>query len=50
MTLLILILLIVGLVCFIIAAINRWSPQVNLIALGLACWIATAIIPHLASK
>lgn len=50
MSLFILILLIVGFVCFVIAAFSLWSPKINLIALGLACWILTLILPHLASK
>lgn len=48
MDIFILLLLFVGLVCFIIAAVDRWAPsRVNLIALGLACWIATVLLPHL---
>lgn len=44
MSLLILILLIVGFVCFLVAAFNLVAARVNLVALGLACWILTAII------
>jgi hypothetical protein len=47
MDLIILLLLIAGLVCFIIAATNRWTARVNLIALGLAFWISTVILPLL---
>lgn len=38
------ILLIIGFVCFVIAAIGVPVGRVNLIAAGLACWILTAII------
>jgi len=50
MDLFILLLLFVALVCFIVAAIGRWSPKVNLIALGLACWVATLLLPHIAAR
>lgn len=43
MPLLILILLIAGFVCFLIATFNV-PVKVNLIAAGLACWILTAVI------
>ena len=32
-----------ALVCFILAAVNVASPRVNLIAAGLACWVAAAL-------
>jgi hypothetical protein len=32
-----------ALVCFVLAAINVTSPRANLIAIGLACWVATAL-------
>lgn len=44
---LILILLVVGLACFVLAAFGVLGGRVNLIALGLACWITTALLPHL---
>lgn len=44
---LIIIFLVVSLVCFVIAAIGVWAPRVNLVALGLAFWVATELLPHL---
>jgi hypothetical protein len=45
MELLVLLLLIAGFVCFLLAAFSFASPRrVNLIALGLACWILPAVI------
>ena len=41
----ILILLIAGLVCFLLAAFGATVPRINLTALGLAFWILTFIIP-----
>lgn len=41
-----LILLIAGLICFLLAAFGV-GGRVNLVALGLACWILTVLIPHL---
>ena len=41
-----LILLILGLVLFVLAGIGVSHPRLNLIGLGLAAWIATAIIAH----
>jgi hypothetical protein len=38
------ILLILGLVCFILATINIWT-RINLVALGLAFWILSQLIP-----
>jgi hypothetical protein len=35
--------LIIGFICFLLAAFGVPIPRVNLIALGLAFWIATAI-------
>jgi hypothetical protein len=43
MALLVLVLLILGLVAFLAATFNVVS-RINLIAAGLACWIATAVI------
>jgi hypothetical protein len=37
------ILLIAALICFIAAAIGV-NARVNLVAVGLACWVATALI------
>jgi hypothetical protein len=39
------VLLIAALVLFLIAAVPLASVRVNLVALGLACWVATLIIP-----
>ncbi len=45
MEILVLILLILGLACFLLAAFGVGvPPRVNLVALGLAAWITTAII------
>ena len=41
-----LILLILGLVLFALAGIGVGHPRLNLIGLGLAAWITTAIIAH----
>lgn len=43
MGLLVLILLIIGAVCFGLAMVNV-AARVNLVAAGLLCWIVTAII------
>jgi hypothetical protein len=37
-------LLIVALVCFILGAVGVASPRVNLVAAGLACWVAAILI------
>ncbi|MBB5084040.1 hypothetical protein [Nonomuraea endophytica] len=42
-----LILLILALVCFVLAALNVAAPRINLLALGLALWILTEIIPKI---
>lgn len=44
MDVLILLLLIAGFVCFVLAAIGV-AARLNLLAIGLACWILTALIP-----
>lgn len=45
MEILVLILLILALVCFLLAAFGVAVPaRVNLVALGLAAWVTTAII------
>lgn len=41
-----LIFLIAGLVLFIIAAIGVASGRINLMAAGLACWAANALLSH----
>ncbi|GGO74967.1 hypothetical protein [Nonomuraea cavernae] len=41
-----LILLIFALACFVLAAFNVGGGRVNLIALGLALWVLTELIPH----
>ena len=38
------ILLVLGLVCFILAAFSIVTPRVNLTPLGLAFWIATLLV------
>lgn len=40
------VLLVAGLLCFLLAAFGV-GGRVNLVALGLACWILTALISHL---
>ena len=47
MSLLILILLILGAVCFGLAMVNV-AARVNLVAAGLLCWIVTVIIDRAA--
>jgi hypothetical protein len=47
MTLLVPLLLFVGFVAFVVAAFNPPWPRVNLIAVGLACWILVELLPHL---
>lgn len=44
---LVLIFLVIALVCFVVAAIGLWTPRVNLVALGLAFWVASVLLPHL---
>jgi hypothetical protein len=39
-----LVLLVLALVCFLAAAANVSSPRVNLVAAGLACWIASLLL------
>jgi len=39
-----LVLLVVALVCFLAAAANVASPRVNLIAAGLALWVASILL------
>lgn len=39
-----LILLIAAFVCFVLAAIGVAVPRLNLLALGLALWVLTAIV------
>lgn len=38
------ILLIAAFICFVLAAFGVASPRVNLVALGLALWVLTALI------
>ncbi|MFI6296837.1 hypothetical protein ACIBEJ_34970 [Nonomuraea sp. NPDC050790] len=42
-----LILLILALACFVLAALNVAAPRLNLLALGLALWVLTEIIPKI---
>jgi len=37
-------LLIAALILFILAAINIPVPKVNLVAAGLACWVASSLV------
>jgi hypothetical protein len=39
-----LVLLILALVCFLAAAANVSSPRVNLVAVGLALWMASVVL------
>lgn len=39
-----LVLLILALICFLAAAANVPSPRVNLLAAGLAAWIASILV------
>lgn len=41
-----LVLLIAALVLFLIAGLSVPVPRVNLIGLGLACWVAAQLVPH----
>lgn len=47
MDILILILLVVGAVFLLLAAINWSGSKINLVAAGLLCWIVTAILARL---
>lgn len=38
-----LVLLVLALVCFILAAVGVNSPRLNLTAAGLACWVASLL-------
>lgn len=38
------ILLLIGFILFLLAAISIPSPRINLVAAGLACWILVALI------
>lgn len=38
------VLLLIGFICFVLATIGVPVPRVNLVALGLACWIFTALL------
>ena len=42
-----LIFLIAALVLFIVAAINLPVPRVNLVAAGLACWVASQLFTRM---
>jgi hypothetical protein len=41
------ILLVIAFICFLLAAFGAPIPRVNLVALGLACWVLTLVIPSL---
>lgn len=49
MSLLTVILLIAALACFVLAAFGFAAKKINLIALGLACWILPSVISALQS-
>jgi hypothetical protein len=38
------VLIVAALVCFVLAAVNVASPRLNLIAAGLALWVASVLI------
>jgi hypothetical protein len=38
------VLLVIALICFIAEAIGLSAPRVSLLAVGLACWVATALV------
>jgi hypothetical protein len=38
------VLLVLALVCFLAAAVNVSSPKVNLVAAGLALWVASIVL------
>lgn len=42
-----LILLIFALACFVLAALNVGGARINLVALGLALWVLSEVIPRL---
>lgn len=37
-------LMFIALVCFILAAVGAQVPRVNLVALGLAAWVASTLV------
>ena len=39
-----LVLLVLALVCFLAAALNVSSPRINLVAAGLALWMASVVL------
>lgn len=43
-----LVLLIVALVLFVLAALSVTVPRINLIGAGLACWVLAQLIGHFA--
>lgn len=38
------VLIVAALVCFVLAAVNVASPRVNLVAAGLALWVASLLV------
>jgi hypothetical protein len=38
------VLLVFSFVCFVLGALNVPSPRVNLVAAGLACWVASLFL------
>lgn len=49
MSVVILILLVAAFVCFVLAALGVGAGRVSLLALGLALWVLTALIPAIAA-
>jgi hypothetical protein len=44
MNVLFLLLLFLALVCFVVAAVRPTAARVNLVAVGLACWVAVPFL------
>jgi hypothetical protein len=40
-----LILLVIAFVCFLLSALNVDAKGVNLVSIGLACWVLTVLLP-----
>lgn len=43
----VLLLLLIGLIAFVMAAFGVGHPRINLLAIGLAAWIGAVILEHL---
>lgn len=44
MSVIIFVLLVAAFICFVLAAFGVAATRINLVALGLACWVLTAVI------